>query len=205
MPEINQDSGQFIMPGPQFNQEKPEENWFNRRSTRIIIGLIVFLLVIGGGYFYKNYQQRKAALKPALENILPTATPTNANVEAPAEEPSPKQADEQNTVSPAEIRKTDGSITIKVAKGNGATHLARYALKEYLKDNPEDLKAEQKIYIEDYLQKHVSHSQILKVNDEISFSGDLIREAIDSAQKLTDSQINNLSKYVPLVPSLQTP
>lgn len=207
MPETNPDSGQLFMPGPQFNQGKSKKNWLARHSAKLIIGLIVLLLAIGGGYFYKSYQQRKAALKPILENILPatpmppTATPVGISVAKPPQ----KEIEKQNITPPSEIKKTEGQIVAKAAKGNGATHLARSALKEYLKEKPElaaQLKVEQKIYIEDYLQKHTAHSKILKVGDEISFSNELIKEAIDQAQKLTDSQIKNLGQYVPLVPSL---
>lgn len=226
MPETNPDSGQLFMPGPQFSQKEPPKSWFGRYSNYLVIGIIVVLLAVGGGYFYKSYQQRKAALKPALENIIfPTATPSavpspttspsitktpSAKIFSPATSPTLQpQKETTPKISPPgmlpEISKTDNQIIAKAAKGNGATHLARYALKEYLKERPElaaSLKAEQKIYIEDYLQKHTSHPQILKVGSEISFSDNLLKDAIERAQKLTDSQINNLSKYVPLVPSL---
>ncbi len=212
------------MPGPQFNQDGPEKSWLARHSSKIVIAVIVILLAIGGGYFYKSYQQRKAVLKPALENIMsPSAMPSP--VPSPTGSPSTAKTPGAKIFSPAisptpqppptigmpgavpEIKKTDNEIVATAVKGNGLTHLARYALKEYLKEKPElagQLKAEHKIYIEDYLQKHTAHSKILKVGDEISFSNELIKEAIDQAQKLTDSQIKNLGQYVPLVPSLMT-
>ncbi|TSC53503.1 MAG: Uncharacterized protein LiPW39_223 [Parcubacteria group bacterium LiPW_39] len=206
MPENNPDSGQLFMPGPQFNQAEPSRSWFGRHSSHIVIGIIIALLVVGGIYFYRSYQQRKAALKPALENILPGTSIPTATV-SPAASPTPPESvkAQPTTGVPAEIKKADSQIVAKAAKGHGATHLARSALKEYLKEKPElaaQLKVEHKIYIEDYLQKHTAHSKILKVGDEISFSNELIKEAIDQAQKLTDSQIKNLSQYVPLVPSL---
>ena len=209
MPETNPDSRQLFMPGPQFNQGEPEKNWLARHSAKLVIGLIVVLLAIGGWYFYKSYQQRQATLKPALENILsPTLTPSAVTPLGVSVEKLPqKESKKENIVLPSEIKKAEGQIVAKAVKGNGATHLARAALKEYLKDKSEltgQLEIEQKIYIEDYLQKHTAHTKILKIGDEISFSNELIKEAIDQAQKLTDSQIKNLGQYVPLVPSLQS-
>ena len=198
------------MPGPQFGQEMGEKSWFRNNAQKIVLSLIVVLLAIGGFYFYKNYQERKALLKPALEEMQSlNATPS------PQESPIASAANEQpqssvlgvqqSKMAAPETRKENSNIIARAAKGNGATHLARQSLKEYLKDKSDlagQLKAEQKIYIEDYLQKHVPRSKTLKVGDEITFSDSLIQDAISQAQKLTDKQINNLHKYVLLAPSL---
>lgn len=202
------DQTPLFMSGPQFNQGS-EKNWLSRHFVKIAIGLIIILLAIGGGYFYNGYQQRRAMLKPALENMTASNSDITTNqspqaIKTPAEKVKEMQI---NLVQP-ETKKTEGQIIAKAAKGHGATHLARAALKEYLQNKPElsaQLKIEQKIYIEDYLQKHTPHEKILKIGNEVSFSNNLIKEATNRAQKLTDAQIKNLNKYVPLVPSLQAP
>ncbi len=201
------------MPGPKFNEDAQEKSWFSRNGQKIVLSLIVVLLAVGAYYFYKNYQQRKELLKPAIEGTeelspSPTESPSALAVTSPTPQPAVSGAKEVKKITPAalpEVRKENSNIVASAAKGNGATHLARQALKEYLKDKSDlagQLKAEHKIYIEDYLQKHVQRPKALKVGDEIAFSDSLIKDAIDQAQKLTDKQINNLHKYVLLAPSL---
>ncbi len=191
------------MPGPSFNQETQEKNWFRRHSQQIVLSLIVVLLAVGGYYFYRNYQERRAMLQPIIEQTNPS--PSDSSLAAnPAASPNVKGSTTVVAATP-EVQKVDANFVATAARGNGATHLARQSLKEFLKDKPDvagQLKAEQKIYIEDYLQKHVSHPGTLKVGDKITFSQDQINDAISQAQKLTDKQINNLHKYVLLVPSL---
>lgn len=200
------------MPGPQFNgdmQDLTEGSWLKRHAQKIVLSLIVVLIGVGGYYFYKSYQDRQELLRPALEG-------TEGLAELPGPSPSPTVETEtpqvlgaaMTKVETPEVKKQSSQLVAKAARGNGATHLARQALKEYLGDKTDlanQLKAEHKIYIEDYLQKHVEHPKILHIGDELTFSDDLMKEAIGLAQKLTDSQINNLHKYVLLVPSLQTP
>lgn len=232
-PRNSESQEPLFMPGPQFEEGNPEQSWFRRHSQKIVITLIVALLVVGGYYFFKSYQQRKAVLGPALQELTqtspsptglaeaspgatPTASPTVKGEAFPTITPPATPQEEtgilggpaKSTYAIPEVRKQDGQLVARAAKGNGATHLARHALKEYLQNKKElqdNLKAEHKIYIEDYLQKHTTHPKVLKIGDEISFSDGLINEAVEKAQKLTDKQIQNLSKYVPLVPSLQSP
>ncbi len=194
----------FSMPGPNFEDDK-SSGWIKNNSHKIIPVLIIALIIAGGLYFYRSYQARTALLKPALNEIASQSSPA-------ATDTSQIKTDDKikSIANPApKAEKISGKIIITAAKGNGATHLARQALKEYLKDKPEianQLKAEQKIYIEDYLRKHVDQlPPILKVGDEISFSENLIKIAIEESQKLTDQQLKNLQKYVSLVPSLMTP
>ncbi|MBI4099184.1 hypothetical protein HY442_01485, partial [Candidatus Parcubacteria bacterium] len=109
--------------------------------------------------------------------------------------------------APAEagkITKTDTAIAVAASRGEGVTHLARRALKSYLASNSADfeLKAEHKIYIEDYLMKKVG-AKALQIGEERTFSTDLVREALSRAKDLSPKQVENLSQYVPLVPSLQ--
>jgi hypothetical protein len=192
------------MPGPTFDQQKGNNGWFKRNGQKIVLSLIVVLLAVGGYYFYKNYQERRAILQPIIEqtNPSPSGSPFVAN---PTASPKVTSANTQGAVIP-EVKKENTDFVATAAKGDGATHLARQSLKEFLKEKPDlagKLKAEHKIYIEDYLQKHTTHANVLKIGDKITFSQDLMNEAIDHAQKLTDNQVNNLHQYVLLVPSLQ--
>lgn len=206
MPEQNSNNP-FSMPGPQFGFKPPQNSsWFKKNQTRIIVGAILLICAIGFFSIYQNYRNRAALLKPTVNDIRAdiakiSSAANTSNVEKiiPAG-PIEKEKTESTIVN------ANGKIIISPIKGDGLTHLARRALKEYLRDNPElaqKLKTEHKIFIEDYLRKNLTDApHVLQTGDTVAFSRDFIQDAIDRAQKLTDSQLNNLSKYVVLVPSL---
>jgi len=106
------------------------------------------------------------------------------------------------------IKRSEGVFEIKVKakpiKGEGITHLARKALKDYLKEHPDrKLSNEHKVYIEDYLKDRIlekrTGSKFLELGEEISFSSDMIEEAIDSSLHLTQKQLDNLKNYSALI------
>ncbi|HHE76581.1 MAG TPA: hypothetical protein ENL27_01200 [Candidatus Parcubacteria bacterium] len=80
--------------------------------------------------------------------------------------------------------------------GEGITHLARKALKQYLDEQGSDLDLtpEHKVYIEDYMQKKTG-DRWLQLGEKVSFSKELIEEAINKAQELTPQQLDNLKVY----------
>lgn len=207
MPNPNE-GNRFTMPGARFNAgSSPNLSWLKKNAQKITIGIILLLVATGAVSFYKSYNERTALLKSAVEDIRADIKANSPTPSAPALATSQvKGAAQQATQTEPTAIKTGNEITVSPAKGNGVTHLARQALKEYLKDKPElakELTAEHKIYIEDYLRKNVEKApEILQMNDTITFSQDLIQNAIDQAQKLTDSQLTNLEKYVPLAPSV---
>jgi len=97
-----------------------------------------------------------------------------------------------------------GERYLEVAeRGEGITHLARRALKKYLQENPQpfEVTPEHKVFIEDYTAKQKSGGW-LELGEEIEFSEDLIEEALGKAEKLTPDQLENLTQYSQLIPSL---
>lgn len=193
----------FSMPGPQFGNNENGSGWFSRHYRKIVFALILALLATGAGWFYQNYQARTALLKPALNEITALPSPfANVKTQQPVVNDKIRSA-----VSSAPLtERNNGKTIVTAAKGNGATHLARQALKEYLKDKPElaqKLGPEQRIFIEDYLRKNLEQPvKNLEIGDQITFSDNNIQAAIDKALALNDSQIKNLGQYVLLVPSL---
>jgi len=118
------------------------------------------------------------------------------------EEQAPIQETQEQTPSQPNQETTEGFI-ITANAGDGLTRMARRALTDYLAQNPDSsLSPAHKIYIEDYVRKSVGHSGGVGVGTQINFSKTLLREAIDASKGLTDSQLDNLQKYVVLVPSL---
>ncbi len=109
------------------------------------------------------------------------------------------QKEENKNVS----EETEHSFLETASAGDSLTTLARRALKDYLAKNPvEGLTPEHKIYIEDYLRRHVNHSSRVLVGEKISFSKDLIAQAVKASQNLSDTQLKNLHKYVVRVSNL---
>ena len=84
--------------------------------------------------------------------------------------------------------------------GEGITHLARRSLKTYLEEKGTDfnLTPEHKVYIEDYIQKQTG-DRWLMLGETLTFSEELIVEAIQKAQELTPDQLENLKQYSALV------
>jgi len=91
-------------------------------------------------------------------------------------------------------------------RGDGVTNLARRAFAEYSGNRTDlaDLKPEQKVYIEDYLQKHIAHSGALHPGDRVEFPRDLMDEAIGKARGLSQAQVDNLHKYSERVAEFRT-
>lgn len=182
-------------------------SWLKANARTITVVGIVAVLVIGGlatlnrnrfGKLGDLFRARgPATVEESSENI-------DLNVPASTETQGQVKTEGLALAEPGKITKTDTAVTVAASRGEGVTHLARRALKSYLESNSADfeLKAEHKIYIEDYLMKKVG-AKVLQIGEEKQFSSDLIREALGKAKNLTDGRIQNLSKYVPLVPSLQ--
>ncbi|MBU4162354.1 hypothetical protein KJ859_02105 [Patescibacteria group bacterium] len=87
----------------------------------------------------------------------------------------------------------------EVAKsGDGITHLARRALREYLDGSSVNLNAEQKIFCEDYIQNRIGEKEI-KIGESIAISEDLIAEAVNKSLGLSASELENLKNFTELV------
>ena len=101
-------------------------------------------------------------------------------------------------------KETETSFIETAQRGEGKTHLARHAAANYLEKNPDSsLTVEHKIYIEDYLRKHTNGKGGIHIGTSQEFSKDLIKGAIESSKKLSDSQLKNLKKYSARAPSLK--
>lgn len=166
----------------------------------VLIGILILVLVaiVIGVYFWlqktgKFPQFNLATLmaKLAILKISKEATPSEELFKE---------------VSPEDLEITLPSESFNLVyeetaqQGEGITHLARKALKRYLEEKGSglELTPEHKIYIEDYLQNKTGERGLL-VGEKISFSEELIKEAINKAQQLQPSQLENLKQYSSLV------
>jgi len=193
--------------------------WIKNNFSAIILPIIALIILGGGIYLYSqqkgeglNINQKELETGVTtidLEKTEPVVETEPAVKEELNKEESVIQTPEEKTTIIAEQDREDIVISQidkniyqeKAGPGEGITHLARKALKEYLTDKNLGLTAEHKIFIEDYMQNRTG-TRLLSLNEEITFSHGLIEEAIGQAQQLTDLQLHNLEQYARLVPSL---
>jgi hypothetical protein len=118
-------------------------------------------------------------------------------VVTPKEKEKPVVEEKKEEKQPvASGEETETSFVEVANNGDSLTTLARRATKQYLEKNPVDgLTKEHKIYIEDYLRRHINHSTIVRSGEQISFSKDLIKNAIGASKNLNERQLKNLQKY----------
>jgi len=206
----NQNPGNPNPSGPQFGLDnkndwsKKTKEWINKYGSSIILPIIALLILAGGIYLYANQKGQEVILTldeevnqeevnqeeivdiTDIEGLIGITENDNQNDEAVIQEIIP------------ESRKEGHMIIEKANPGEGVTHLARRALKNYLEDNPQELTNEHKVYIEDYL-KDKTGSNPLEIGEEVSFSEGLVKEAIDASLQLTPDQLKNLEQYSALV------
>jgi hypothetical protein len=175
-----------------------KNQWTGRfsKSTLLavsVVGIIIAIIGIGSlGYIVFNSWQSFSGLISKIPAIV-----------SPISE-APKEAAPANEAAEQVSEKTEAKKYIETAqKGEGITHLARRTLKSYLKDNPQsfNITPEHKIYIEDYLAKKMGGTG-LKLGEKLEFSDDLLKEALQKSETLTSRQLENLTQYSQLVPSI---
>ncbi len=88
-------------------------------------------------------------------------------------------------------------------KGEGLTHLARKAVTKYMEEEGIELSDEERIYVEDYVQKRLSSEKseprFLELGEEVEVPRELIEDGIEMAEQLTPAQVENLHQYTLLV------
>ena len=168
-----------------------------QENLRILVSVFIVAAIAFGIYSYSQRSQTVTDDSMLLdtkgddsavvmeEDGKTTSTPTGA-----------KNAVTTTGTTGELSRETEASFVEQAERGDGATHLARRALAHTLEKNPDSsLTAEHKVYIEDYLRKHVAQNGSVKVGTSIEFSKALIQQAIEKSKTLNDRQLQNLKKY----------
>jgi hypothetical protein len=160
---------------------------------QLVLGIVIVIAILG--YLGTRY------LAPATFEKLSAGI---ASFLKPAEKEATPEEEVAQEAPKTEIPVQEEKKYLETAqKGEGITHLARRALKEYLQEKTPDFQItpEQKIYIEDYLAKAKGNGW-LKLGENVEFSQSLIQEAIGKAKTLTPEQLQNLTQFSQLVPGL---
>jgi len=192
--------------GPKFDidddWDEESKGWISRYGSSVILPIIAFAILAGGIYLYANQKQEDNLIVLEEDEDVVVKEDLELNEDLVFEEEESIIVEEEPEPVIEEIipetRKEGKNIIEKAIKGEGVTHLARRALKNYLVENSENLTNEHKVFVEDFL-KDRNNSQSLEVNEEVSFSEGLIQEAIDESKKLSPDQLNNLKQYSILV------
>jgi len=142
----------------------------------------------------------------ASDSTIPHGAPIQLGVKSMA--PAGALKEEIEHQATGKVANVAPNVFTETAKpGDGMTHLARRALAEYVKEHVQSgtpLSAEQKVYIEDYLQKKIAHAGTLQIGSKVEFSKDLMDEAIGRTRGLNESQLRNLKQFADQVHEFRT-
>lgn len=218
----DQQSTDFTLPEEFENQGSLGKlNAWIKNHSRAITSLIIIAVIVGVGIYAYNKPQvaeetATTTEEQFKEEAIATTEESNPAIEITKSEETATQPTE-TTAAPATTETTpaqpvvkadrkvemkEDQIVVLAGTGDGVTHLARQALREYLKaDAGVTLNVEQKIFVEDYLKDRTASAR-LAVGEGKNFSKDTIKQAIEAAQKLNENQIKNLSRYAQMVPEL---
>jgi len=159
---------------------------------QIVLGIVIVIAILG--YLGTRYLEPEIFQKfsAGIFSFLETAEEEQIAEEIASETPE-IQFSVQEEKKYLEIAQN----------GEGITHLARRALNQYLQEKPQDFEItpEHKIYIEDYLAKSMG-DRWLNLSEKVEFSESLLKEAIEKAKDLTPAQLQNLTQFSQLVPTL---
>jgi hypothetical protein len=188
------------------------KNWSYKNWQTILVILIVLIVGISA-YNYNQQNNTSSNSNPAI--VAGSNSSQEIGQEAKIENKDQKIADKEDSEaiklnSDEDTNKNDikeepvtsnsndsgKTYTVTASYGEGITHLARHALEKYLQETGEGSKLtkEQKIYIEDYIQNRTG-SQKINIGHQETFSENLIKEAISSANNLSQKSLENLKKY----------
>jgi hypothetical protein len=184
---------------PHFEESHSGEvrSWF-QENLRIIVSIFIVAAIALGIY---SYSQRAENLSDEdIASLLETKGDEAESASSETMKDETMTADEAvskgTVVTPELSQETDGAYVETAEAGDGMTHLARRALTHTLEANSDtSLTAEQKIYVEDYLQKHVGGTGQLDPGSKVEFSKESISQAIASSKTLNDAQLAHLKKY----------
>ena len=181
-----------------------------KESPRTVSAIIIVVIVIAAIYAFSGNNQKQVAIETATPTPEASTQPTAST--APIAKDGKVTGGMTETVTPIapidkntlmnqskalpEEKKTDSAYIETAVKGDSLTTLSRKAATRYLASNDAGYQVtnEHRIYIEDYVRKHLA-KQPVTVGSQETISFELIKQAVDSAKNLNDKQLHNLTKY----------
>ena len=180
---------------PLFEETSSNEvgTWL-QENLRVIVSVFIVGAIALGIYSYS--QRTETVSTDDVDSEISETTTDSTDTSALDDTDASMEEKKTTPEVPTEMsRETEDSFVETAVAGEGSTHLARRALANSLEKDPDSsLTSEHKIYIEDYLRKHVEQKQI-HAGTSIEFSKSLINEAISKSKTLNGHQLDNLKKY----------
>jgi hypothetical protein len=175
-------------------EKKPNEK--KDIALSILVLIVVFILVFSF-VTIREYGIRNL-FSSASQRII-----DEIEIMLPEKEVAEEEAEEEEVVVIEETFSKKEIYKEKAEKGDGLTHLARRAITSYMEDEDVTLSSEERIYVEDYVQKRLAPEKTglrhLEIGEEVEISVELIEEAVSAARELSPTQIQNLSQYAVMV------
>ncbi len=192
-------------------EKKPNVDTGREFSVSVLI-LIVVLLVVGGFVFFREHNggQMLSKITGVIENKEEKTSLKDTYIIDEKEDNFiiVEETEDINNVAEDKsvlsvITGSENTYTKVVQKGEGLTHIARRVISDYLVENEVEISAEQRIYMEDYIQRRISLNEEdgeridrwLEVGEEVEVSSELVEEALQKALQLTPQEIENLHPY----------
>jgi hypothetical protein len=156
---------------------------WNSEKVKNILAAFLVVVAVSGTFFYlfnkDNYQE--SVMGSFLGSLFSDSEETE---EEPAQEVEYAQGND---------------YLEKAQEGDGLTHVARRVLeKHFQKQGITKYTAEHKVFMEDYIQKELG-GETLVLGQEVSVSQEMISQAIQQADLLSQEQLDNLRQYSSLV------
>ena len=182
---------------PHFEESHNHEgqNWF-QENLRIIVSIFIVAAIALGIY---SYSQRAENLSDEdIASLLETKGDETKDSAMNGDEAVSKGT----VVTPELSEEKEASFVETAEAGDGMTHLARRALTHALENNTDwNLSAEQKVYVEDYLQKHAGGNAALNPGSKVEFSKEMMNQAVENAKGLSEAQLAHIKPYAQKVSS----
>lgn len=183
-------------------QQNQDDNFMNRvkESPRTVSAIIIVVIIAAAIYAFSGDKQTDEVAVNSPEASPSTEASPQASDVMEKKDSAMKEVDKammsEKAKSLPEARTTDSAYIEVAQKGDGLTHLARRAATRYLADHEAGYSVtnEHRIYIEDYIRKHMEKGPVA-LGAEKTITFDLVKQAIESAGKLTPKQLKNLTKY----------
>ncbi len=174
-------------------EKKPNE----RKDIALSVLVLIIIFVFVFGFVALREYTAKELLSSASEKIVDEVE----NMFFSSSQEEVEEITEEESTEEVATRRDSYNQTAQ--RGDGLTHLARRALTSYMEDMEVELSEEERVYVEDYVQKRLAPEKtglrFLEIGEEVEISLDLIEEGVREAQGLTPYQINNLTYYSNLV------
>ncbi len=163
--------------------------WFSESGEKLknVLMAVIVVLAVSGSFLYLF--ERNSPQGGFLGNLSGTIP-----IERSAEQEGEKESNVDET---AEEQKDFYSE--QAEEGDGLTHIARKVLRKHIQEEEiSGVEEEHIIFMEDYIQKNLGGGP-LSLGEEVAVSFELVSEAFQKAELLTEEQLENLKQYSSLV------